>query len=32
MESQKRAPVHHIIGAWNNHELALREVIGIIKQ
>lgn len=32
MESQKRAPVHHIVGAWCNHKLALQEVLGIIQR
>lgn len=32
MESQKRAPIHHIIGAWSNHDFAIEESLKIIQQ
>lgn len=31
MESQKRAAIHHVVGAWGNHELALREALRILR-
>jgi len=32
MESQKRAPIYHITGAWNNHDFAIEESLKIIRQ